>query len=171
MLGTWLFVAFWVLLGLGVFFVAIRGGLGGARQTLQTQTYGGRRAASIGFTTVYVAFGLAIPALFLTGNHANTDRVWAGIKLTPAEKRGQMLFGQHCAVCHTLAAASAVGKVGPDLDVVKPTEGLVLHTVLFGCAQSSSQSCLGYGTMPPGILAGQDAQDVAKFVSTVAGQS
>lgn len=173
MLGTWLFVAFWVLIGLAVFFVAARGGLGGARATFQSQAYGARRAARVGFTTVYVAFGVAIPALFLAGNHRNTDRRWGAVTLTSAEKRGQTLFGMHCAVCHTLAAANAVGKVGPNLDQIKPTETLALHTIIHGCVQNpppgSSQSCLGYGTMPPAILAGQDAQDVAKFVAAVAG--
>jgi mono/diheme cytochrome c family protein len=174
-LGTWLFVAFWALLGIGVFFVAVRGGLGGARATFQSQSYGARRAATLGFIVVFLAFGLALPALFLTGNHANADGQFAGMKLTAAEKRGQMQFARHCAVCHTLAAANAVGKVGPDLDVIRPTETLVLHTINNGCLQDpskseGSESCLGQGTMPAGIVTGVQAQEVAKFVATVAGK-
>jgi mono/diheme cytochrome c family protein len=175
-LGTWLFVAFWVLLGLAVFFVAARGGLGGARATFQSQSYGARRAATIGFTILYVGFGIALPAVFLTGNHANADSQYAGMKLTPAQKRGQMLFGDHCAVCHTLAAANAAGKVGPDLDMIRPSETLVLHTIQNGCLQSPSKSetsenCLGQGTMPAGILAGVQAKEVAQFVAAVAGKA
>lgn len=178
MLGTWLFVAFWVMLGLGVFFVAVRGGPSGARATLQSQTYGARRTATVGFIILYVAFGIALPAVFLTGNHANADSTYAGANLTAAEKEGQVLFGRHCAVCHTLAAANAAGKVGPDLDTLSPppTETLVLHTIDNGCLQNptkseSSESCLSDGTMPAGIVSGVEAQDVAKFVSAVAGKA
>lgn len=176
MLGTWLFVAFWVLLGLSVLFIAFRGGLGGARATFHSQTYGARRASTVGFAAVYVAFGIALPAVLLTGNHRNTDGQYAGVKLTPGEKQGQELFGRHCAVCHTLAAASAVGKVGPDLDMIKPTETLVLHTINNGCLQDpskseSSENCLGEGTMPAGVVSGLQARQVAAFVAAVAGKA
>ncbi|HEY1522016.1 MAG TPA: hypothetical protein VGF70_03310 [Solirubrobacteraceae bacterium] len=175
MLGTWLFVAFWLLLGVSVFFIAVRGGLGGARATFQSQTYGARRAAGIGFTVLYVAFGIALPLLFLIGNHSNASAQYAGIQLTPAQKTGRELFGQHCGLCHTLAAANSVGKVGPNLDVIQPTDGLVLKTLKNGCLQKpaaseGSESCLGEGTMPANILTGQQADEVAKFVSAVAGK-
>jgi mono/diheme cytochrome c family protein len=173
-LGTWLFVVFWVVLGVGVFFVAARGGLGGARATIRSQTYGGRRAAGVTFAIIYVGFGIALPLLFLIGNHANANGQVGGYKLTAAEQRGRELFGQHCAVCHTLAAANAVGKVGPNLDTIKPSAALVLHTIQNGCLQnpagSTSQSCLGQGNMPAGIIQGQQATDVAKFVAQVAGR-
>jgi hypothetical protein len=176
-LGTWLFVAFWLLLGFGVFFIAIRGGLGGARATFQSQTFGARRTARLGFTAVYVAFGIAIPLLFLIGNHAKANGQYAGVHLSPDQQRGRELFGQHCAVCHTLAAANAIGKVGPNLDALQPTptERLVLHTILYGCLQSpppsdSRESCLGEGTMPANIVTSSQAVDVAKFVAAVAGK-
>ena len=176
MLGTWLFVVFWVLLGLGVFFVAIRGGLAGARETLHIQTFRARRAATVTFTALYVVFGVALPLLFLIGNHNKANGQYAGMPLTPAEKNGRILFGQHCAVCHTLAAANAIAKVGPNLDQIKPTETLVLHTIIHGCLQKppsgdSSQNCLGQGTMPAAILSGVQARNVAKFVAAVAGKA
>ena len=34
----------------------------------------------------------------------------------PSGGGGQQLFSDNCANCHTLAAAGASGKVGPDLD-------------------------------------------------------
>ena len=43
MLPVVLFIAFWVVLGFSVFFIAISGGLGGARARLQTQSRGGRK--------------------------------------------------------------------------------------------------------------------------------
>src|SRR4029077_5176454 len=125
-LGTWLFVVFWVLLGFSVFFIAVRGGLGGARATFQSQTRGARRAAGWGFVTVYVGFGIGIPGAFLAGNHANANKKVGTVHLSAAAKTGREIFGFRCGVCHTLAAANAVGKVGPNPDTIKPSEALVL---------------------------------------------
>jgi len=169
------FIAFWAVVALGVFFVAVRGGIVGARQTLQTQTYRGRRTIGVLFAIVYLGFGVAIPLAFLTGNHANASAQVGGLTLNAAEKQGRELFGEHCAVCHTLAGANAVGKVGPNLDMLRPTQQLVLNTIINGCLQnppspSSPQACLGQGTMPNGILQGTQAENVAAFVARVAGR-
>lgn len=175
MLGTWLFVAFWVLLGLAVFFIAVRGGPRGARAALQGQSYGARRAAAVLFTITYIGFGIVIPLVFLIGNHANANAQVGGNRLSPEMKSGRELFGQHCGVCHTLAAANAIGEVGPNLDMVKPSAALVVHTIQNGCVQNpppgdTSEACLGHGTMPANILQGVQAQNVAKFVAQVAGR-
>jgi cytochrome c5 len=174
MLAVWLFVAFWVVLGLGLFFVAIRGGLGGVRQVFQTQTSGARRFFNVSFVVLYIGFGLVLPAVLLTGNHANANAQVGGITLTNGEKTGRELFGQHCAFCHTLAAANAIGKIGPNLDTLQPARSLVLHTIENGCLQSppsgSPQTCLGNGTMPANVLQGQQADQVASFVAKVAGK-
>jgi mono/diheme cytochrome c family protein len=174
-LGTWLFVALWVVLGLGVFFIAVRGGPRRARETVQSQSYGARRAAGVIFALLYIGFGVAIPLAILIGNKDNANAQVGGYKLTAAEKQGRELFGRHCGVCHTLAAANAYGKVGPNLDVIKPSESLVLHTIVNGCLQNpppgnSAQSCLGEGNMPAAIIQGQEAENVAKFVAQVAGR-
>jgi mono/diheme cytochrome c family protein len=124
---------------------------------------------------IYVGFGVVIPALFLVGNHANANKQVGGVKLSASEKTGRELFGMHCGVCHTLATANAVGKVGPNLDTLKPSQSLVLHTIQNGCLQNPPSStaptnCLGQGTMPADIVQGKQAQEVAKFVATVAGR-
>ena len=122
---------------------------------------------------VYVGFGIVLPVVFLLGNRNNASAQVGGIKLTAAEKRGRELFGQHCGLCHTLAATNSVGKVGPNLDVIQPTAQLVLHTIMYGCLQDppsgSQEACLGEGTMPADIVQGVDATDVAQFVAKVAG--
>ena len=163
MLGVALFIAFWVILGLGTFFIAIRGGIRGARDSLQTQSRRGSRAATFLFVVIYGGFGLALPITLLAGNHANASSQYDGIKLNAADKEGRVLFGQHCAICHTLAAASAVGKVGPNLDILQPPESLVLSTIQNGLS-------IGAGTMPQGLVVGKQAVDVADFVSKVAGK-
>ena len=174
MLAVWLFVAFWVVLGVALFFVAIRGGVGGVREVFQTQTLGARRFFNVSFVVLFVGFGLVLPAVLLIGNRANASAQVGGMRLTKGEKTGRELFGQHCAFCHTLAAANAIGKIGPNLDTLQPAESLVLHTILNGCLQNppsgSSETCLGNGTMPANILQGQQAGQVAKFVAKVAGK-
>ena len=175
MLAVALFIAFWAVLGIAVFFVAVRGGPAGARDTLQTQTRSGRKALTTIFVIVYAGFGIVIPLVFLRGNSANASSQVGGINLSAADKAGRELFGQHCGVCHTLAAANAIGKVGPNLDTIQPSYELVVHTIANGCLQNppagdSSETCLGQGTMPALILQGRQAEDVASFVSKVAGK-
>jgi mono/diheme cytochrome c family protein len=175
-LAVILFLGFWVLLALGLFFIAIRGGIGGARAAVQTQGRVGRAGLHSIFVFIYIGFGVVIPIALLTGNHANASAQIGGLKLTSAEKTGRTLFGEHCGVCHTLAAANAIGKVGPNLDQIQPADSLVIHTITNGCLQNASPSnnpnevCLGQGTMPSGILQGTDETDVAAFVARVAGK-
>jgi mono/diheme cytochrome c family protein len=175
-LAVIIFSAFWAVLGILVFFVASRGGPAGARDTLQTQTRGGRKAMSLIFAVVYIGFGIALPLVFLKGNSANASGQISGIKLTSGEKTGRELFGAHCGVCHTLAAANAVGKVGPNLDTIQPSQDLVVHTIANGCFQTpppsdTASTCLGQGNMPALILQGKQAQEVASFVAKVAGKA
>ena len=174
MLATFLFIAFWVVLAFALFFVAARGGIGGARQTLQTQSRGGRKTAVVIFFAVYIAFGIAVPLLILGGNKNNASAQVGGNKLTAAEKHGRELFGESCNLCHTLAAAGATAKVGPNLDQLKPPYSLVLNTINNGCLQNpppnSNEACLGQGVMPAQLYQGKDAQDVAQFVAKVAGR-
>lgn len=175
MLATFLFIAFWVVVAFSLVFVASRGGIGGAREAFQTQSRGGRKAIGIIFVILYVGFGIALPVAFLTGNHANASSQFGGLKLTAAEKRGRQLFGQVCQTCHTLAAANAVGKVGPNLDTLKSPYSLVINTINNGCLQNppsgSPLACLGQGVMPAQLLQGRQAEDVARFVAKVAGKT
>ena len=173
MLGVALFVAFWVVLAFGLFFVAVRGGLGGARATIQKQSRGANRAVGTVFAILLLGFGVALPVALLTGNHANASAQVGGLKLTAGEKVGRELFGSHCGVCHTLAGANAIGKVGPNLDMLKPPASLVLHTIENGCLPNASsgspEQCLGQGVMPANVVEGRDAQNVSAFVARVAG--
>ena len=82
--------------------------------------------------------------------------------LTEDEKHGQELFGRRCGLCHTLKAANAVARVGPDLDALAPNEQVTLDAILKGRSN-------GNGQMPAGIFTGKDAEDVAKFVAKSVG--
>jgi mono/diheme cytochrome c family protein len=165
MLAAAAFLAFWVAVGLVLFFIALRGGPRGARATLQSQTRGGRRTATIVFAVFYVAIGVAVPVAILVTNGDSADARVGGttITLTQQEQDGREIFGERCASCHTLAAARADGKVGPNLDKLMPPEGLVVDAVARGRQRGS-------GTMPAGIVQGEDVAAVAAFVAAVAGK-
>ena len=67
-----------------------------------------------------------------------------------------------CASCHTLSDAGSTGNVGPNLDEAKPDAELVHERVTNGA-----------GAMPSfkGQLSEQQINDVAAYVSSVAGNS
>ena len=75
---------------------------------------------------------------------------------------GAKLFSDNCASCHTLKAAGASGKVGPDLDQLRPGPQLV-----------TSQVNSGGGAMPSfkGKLTDAEIKAVADSVSANAGKS
>jgi mono/diheme cytochrome c family protein len=91
-----------------------------------------------------------------------------GETTTPAAPSGDAAAGKKvfetagCTSCHTLADAGATGTVGPNLDEAKPPASLVVDRVTHG-----------KGVMPSfsGQLSEQQIQDVAAYVSSVAGAS
>jgi hypothetical protein len=156
------------------YLIAVRG-KGDPGKYLYSQNRGASAIINIGLAVVYIGFGIVLPLVILTGNHSNASAHVGTVKLSVAQRVGREQFGAHCGVCHTLASASTEGKVGPDLDTIKPSESLVMHTIENGCLQdpgpsNPQQNCLGYGTMPPEVVQGKDAQDVAEYVAAVAGK-
>ncbi len=76
--------------------------------------------------------------------------------------RGRAVFASAgCAACHTLAAAGATGRVGPNLDAARPSAALVAERVTNG-----------KGAMPSfrSRLTPAQIADVAAYVSTAAGR-
>jgi mono/diheme cytochrome c family protein len=160
----------WALLGLGVFFVAMRGGPRGARQALHIESKLSERLVTLGVVVLF-AFGLAVPAIVLAFNGDHKAGVSSGgVHLNAQEQKGRELFSRTCAVCHTLAATKSVGDIGPNLDVRVgsdiPTaagrKALVLSAITEGRAR-------GLGQMPALLYQGKEAEDVAEFVAAVAG--
>jgi mono/diheme cytochrome c family protein len=74
---------------------------------------------------------------------------------------GEEVFDTTCSSCHTLAAAGTHGTVGPNLDELGPSKGLVEHQVTNGG-----------GGMPAfgGSLSEEEIENVAEFVSHWAGK-
>jgi mono/diheme cytochrome c family protein len=68
--------------------------------------------------------------------------------------RGQTAFSQKCAACHGVNGKG--GGIGPKLD------GLALPL-----AAAQAQIDAGGGTMPGGLVAGQQERDVLAFLATI----
>jgi mono/diheme cytochrome c family protein len=167
---VYIVLGIFISLGLGVFFVAMRGGPRGARESLHTESKGGQRAVTLGIVVLF-AFGLIVSAIVLAFNAEHKASVAiGGVHLNAEEQKGRELFAHTCIVCHTLAAVKSVGRIGPNLDVRVgddiPTEAgrkaLVLNAILEGRAR-------GLGNMPALLYEGKEAEDVAAFVAAVAG--
>lgn len=131
------------------------------------------------FALVLAVLAVLIPFLAF---RADGDPDTGVAKDVPSDaETGKTLFETNCGTCHTLYAAGTDGNFGPNLDLllaptgppsgstaqqtIKATEGRVLNAIENGVDSSTTS-----GRMPAGILAGQQAQQVANFVAQVAGQ-
>jgi mono/diheme cytochrome c family protein len=165
MIAALVFVLAFVALGLAVVFVAFSGGPRGARRPRGAPSRAARRTIVLGVAIVVAGLGVAVPlAVGLVNSDDHAKNAPGGIDLSAAEASGRSTFAKYCSTCHTLKASNAVGKVGPNLDVLHPPKALVLDAIKNGRAR-------GQGQMPAGVVDGQDAQDVAAYVAAVAGRS
>ena len=99
------------------------------------------------------------------------------------DKQAEEMFATNCGACHTLAAAGTDGVVGPNLDEILPTQvappsgspeeiadaNTQAYEGVYGRVLTAVVCGLG-GRMPAGILQDSDAQEVAGFVASYAGQ-
>lgn len=164
------FIVIWVLLGASVFFAAMHRGPAGARRALHTESRGGQRLVTLGIVVLF-AFGLVIPTLVLAANGKDKASVGpGGVHLSAAEQSGRELFARACAVCHTLAAVKAVGRVGPSLDV-RVGEDIATPAGRRALVESAIKEgrARGLGQMPALLYQGKEAREVAEFVAAVAG--
>jgi mono/diheme cytochrome c family protein len=162
---TLVFVLTWVLLGLGLLFIALSGGPSGAWERLMSTSRAGRRLALVLFVISLVVLGFVVPAAVVRADKDKDDIPEANVSnLTAAEKEGRELFAARCANCHTLKAANAIAQVGPNLDQLRPNKALVLDAIEKGRAR-------GNGQMAGGLYTGQDAEDVAEFVAKAVGST
>ena len=96
-------------------------------------------------------------------------------------ERGRALFQQNCGTCHALAQAGTSAQVGPDLDASfarARADGMDNDTIE-GVVQTADREpaldrararrTTTASTCPPSIVTGQDAEDVATYVASVAG--
>ncbi len=163
-------------LGLGVVLVAMR------RPRTERQRQPESKAADRLLTAALVvvcACGLAVPALVLAFNGSHRAGADLGVHLDASQQKGRELFSHACNLCHTLNGANAVGRTGPNLDVLISTIGGTLQAeskqayvarkafVLSAILEGRSR---GKGQMPALLYQGREASDVAAFVAAVAGR-
>jgi mono/diheme cytochrome c family protein len=96
---------------------------------------------------------------------------------SPDIARGRVLFTKNCGTCHTLAQAGSAGTVGPNLDDAfaaarevggfdsATVEGIVKNQI--DNPRPSIGNPASY--MPPHIVEGKDADDIAAYVGKYAG--
>jgi mono/diheme cytochrome c family protein len=113
-------------------------------------------------------FGVLLPVWAISkegGEGASPERV------ASSDQDAKVLFQQNCGSCHTLARAGTDGIVGPNLDELlgagTPDANV---TRVENAIENGFDTEEFNGYMPAGIVQGQDAEDVADFVSRVAGQ-
>jgi hypothetical protein len=159
------FLVPWILIGIGVIFVSFSGGPGAAREAYLTR---GRRVFGTLIVLAYIGLGIAIPAVVLAdrgareGNDAQLSQKM--LRNQPSDiANGRQLFIENCASCHTLGAVNARGVTGPDLDKIGTvTPARVESAIKIGGT--------GQGRMPAGLLQGENAKVVARYLAQVAGK-
>jgi mono/diheme cytochrome c family protein len=102
-----------------------------------------------------------------------------GAQEVPADlAEGQELFQTNCGNCHTLYAAGTDGNFAPDLDeLLAPTgpaasssEVKAIKKRALNALEHGVDSTTTPGRMPPEILTGEQAEEVAEFVAHTAGE-
>jgi hypothetical protein len=179
MVATFVFVIAFVVVGLGTVLVAMRSG---GSATAGRPNRRARRGLTIGLPLLLVVLGIGIPAAVIARNHHHHSDVGPGGLMLGTntatnvdEVHGRHAFAQHCSTCHTLHGANAVGKVGPNLDLLigglgggDPAAAAKLKTAFVLDAIKNGRA-RGAGQMPAQLVVGREATDVAAFVAAVAG--
>jgi mono/diheme cytochrome c family protein len=127
-------------------------GEGSTAQTVNPATAGG----SVGTNPNPPATDTGSTSTGGTGSTATTTGGSSGADLAA----GKSLFVATCGGCHTLKDAGTTGNVGPNLDSLAPLTA----------ARVAKQIEHGGKIMPPKLLTGQDAANVAAYVASVAGK-
>jgi mono/diheme cytochrome c family protein len=113
-----------------------------------------------------LALSLSLAALLAAGCGGDETTGFEGAN----QSNGKQLFVTNCGSCHTLADAGTFSDVGPSLD----------NALGYSCSQGFEEDTiysvvrgqidLAAPPMPSDIVTGQDADDVAGYVASVAGK-
>jgi mono/diheme cytochrome c family protein len=127
-----------------------------------------KRSTFVIFGLVVLLLGIGVPAWAIT--HQGTQG--SSPESVPSDlQAGKQLFVTNCGACHTLAKAGTDGVVGPNLDdlLAPPSASAPDPATIKPRVLSAIENGVA-GRMPKGVLSGQQADQVASFVSQVAGQ-
>jgi mono/diheme cytochrome c family protein len=169
-MATFGLILLFLLVGGAVAFVAFSGGPSKAREAYLTR---GNTFFKIAIPLLYVALGIAIPAVVIANSGEKEGNTGSLANTVPDGQleSGKELFQNTCATCHSLKAVNAQGVTGPDLD------GLGLDSSTAQARNNSEARVLdaikhggtGQRRMPANLLQGSNAEAVAAFVVDVAG--
>jgi mono/diheme cytochrome c family protein len=94
------------------------------------------------------------------------------VSKTSPYRKGAVLFRDHCSGCHTLSVVGAQGSAtsikdrlrtnGPNFNIRKENEEQVLYAIRNGGFSGA--------IMPENLVVGQNAKDIAKFLSAYSGK-
>jgi mono/diheme cytochrome c family protein len=139
----------------------------------------------------FIIFGLLVAFLAVLipwlAFRSNGDAAAGAEKVAANLETGQSLFQTNCGTCHTLHAAGTDGNFAPNLDellapngppeAASPEEEEAAEKDIAGvksrvlnAIEHGFDSPTTPGRMPPGILSGEQAQEVANFVAHTAGE-
>jgi mono/diheme cytochrome c family protein len=175
-MATAAFIVAFLALGAAVAFVAFSGGPSRAREAYLTR---GRRGFRIAIPILYLALGVAVPAIVLANRDAakGSSGTLASQHGSKDFNEGKTLFRENCWSCHTLKAAGAKGVTGPNLDELGTvsTQRVVSAIRIGGTGDGRMPADLVPGACgkPPCHSPGKEATDaekVAEYVSQVAGR-
>ena len=126
------------------------------------------------FGLVLVLLAVIIPfwAFQRDGNVAKNEGVPGN------NTHGKELFVTNCGNCHALYAAGTDGDFGPNLDQKLAPAGPAtdktaiegIHTQVMTALENGADSPDVPGRMPPGIVTGTVAEEIADFVAHYAGE-
>lgn len=127
-----------------------------------------KRSTLVMFGIAVLLLGVGVPAWALNqegSEDASAEHVASDLQ------GGKDLFVTNCGACHTLAEAGTDGVIGPNLDelLAPPSASAPNPSTIKPRVLSAINNGVG-GRMPKGVLSGQQADEVATFVSQVAGQ-
>ena len=127
-----------------------------------------KRSTFVMFGLVVLILGIGVPAWAITHEGSQS----ASPEDVPASlQAGKDLFVTNCGACHTLAKAGTDGVIGPNLDeLLAPPSASAPDPATIKPRVLSAINNGVAGRMPKGVLSGQQADEVATFVSQVAGQ-
>lgn len=113
----------------------------------------------------------AVALVVLASTLAACGSQGISVSKTSPYYRGAVLFRDHCSGCHTLAVVGAQGSAtsikdrlktnGPNFNIRKENEEQVLYAIRNGGFSGA--------IMPENLVVGDDAQDIAKFLTKYSG--
>jgi cbb3-type cytochrome c oxidase subunit III len=113
--------------------------------------------------------GLLAAGLLAAALAAGCDAGTGGLEESGSATNGKQLFQEKCAACHSLADAGSTATTGPNLDdaFAGPREqGMKQDTIANIVAD---QIKYAVPPMPQNLVTGDDVDDVAAYVASVAG--